>query len=271
MTSDAPIRVAAVADIHCNKTSQSALNALFSHISTTADVFLLCGDLTDIGQIEEAQILAKELTTIKIPVIGVLGNHDFESGKQNEIKTILEQAGMTVLDGDTCVVRGIGFAGIKGFPGGFGKFALQSWGERAIKQFVQETVDEALRLESALSRLEAEQRIVVMHYSPIRSTVEGEPVEIFPFLGSSRLEEPINRFEVEAVFHGHAHGGSPEGWTAKNVPVYNVSMSVLRKAFPDRPPFRLFELAPGRQPTERPALQERRSVPSSQEMLGGAT
>lgn len=243
-TNNSPVRIAAVADIHCNKANQSELHGLFLQASQTADALILAGDLTDIGQIEEAQLLAKELTVIKVPIIGVLGNHDFEGGRQKEIADILCEAGVSMLDGDTCEVRGIGFAGVKGFAGGFGKLALQSWGEQAIKQFVQETVNETLHLESALARLQTARRVAVMHYSPIRATVEGEPLEIFPFLGSSRLEEPVNRFEVAAVFHGHAHGGSPDGKTTKNVPVYNVSLPVLRRSYPDQPPFRMIELLP---------------------------
>jgi Icc-related predicted phosphoesterase len=104
-------------------------------------------------------------------------------------------------------------------------------------------VDEALKLESALARLQTEQRVVLLHYSPIKSTVEGEPPEIFPFLGSSRLEEPLNRYPVTAVFHGHAHHGSPEGRTSSNIPVYNVAMPLLKRTFPDQPPFRLVEIA----------------------------
>jgi Icc-related predicted phosphoesterase len=242
-TTNETLRLAAVADIHCSKANQSALHALFAQIQESADILLLCGDCTDTGLPEEAQLLAKELmATVKIPIVGVLGNHDYESGKEREVKEILANVGVSMLDGDTCVVRGVGFAGVKGFAGGFGKYSLQSWGEHAIKQFVQETVNEALRLESALARLEHMQRVVLLHYSPIHRTVEGEPTEIFPFLGSSRLEEPLNRFEVAAVFHGHAHGGSPEGQTSRGIPVYNVSMQVLQRAYPQQPPFRLCEI-----------------------------
>ncbi len=243
-TTNERVRLAAVADIHSSKANQGALHALFSPIQESADILLLCGDCTDTGLPEEAQVLAKELTTtVKIPIVGVLGNHDYESGKEREVKEILVDSGVSMLDGDTCIARGVGFAGVKGFAGGFGKHSLQAWGEHAIKQFVQETVNEALRLESALARLEHIQRVVLLHYSPIRATVEGEPAEIFPFLGSSRLEEPLNRFEVAAVFHGHAHGGSPDGQTSRGIPVYNVSLQVLRRAFPQRPPFRLCEIA----------------------------
>ncbi len=249
-TTNGTVRIAAVADIHCNKSNQSALHALLAEINDRADVLLIGGDCTDLGLPEEAQLLAKELTaTVKIPIIGVLGNHDYESGKQDQVKQILCDAGMSLLDGDTCVVRGVGFAGLKGFGGGFGKATVQAFGEDVIKAFVKETVNDALRLEAALARLEeTPQRVVLLHYAPIKATVEGEPPEIFAFLGSSRLEEPVNRFEVAAVFHGHAHGGSPEGKTSKDVPVYNVSVPVLRRAFPQQPTFRMLELQVAREP-----------------------
>jgi Icc-related predicted phosphoesterase len=139
-------------------------------------------------------------------------------------------------------VEGVGFAGIKGFAGGFGRGALGPWGETIIKQFVHEAIAEALKLESALARLRTHRRVAVLHYAPIRGTVEGEPPEIFPYLGSSRLEEPINRYRVSAVFHGHAHRGAPEGRTATGVPVYNVAMPLLARVNPDRPPFLIVEL-----------------------------
>lgn len=236
------VRLASVGDIHCGKTSQGALQPLFAAVAGHADVLLLCGDLTDYGLPEEAHILARELGAVKLPIIAVLGNHDYESGKEDEVRQILCDAGVTVLDGDTYEVHGIGFAGIKGFAGGFGRGALGYWGEATIKRFVQEALDEALKLESALARLRTERRVAVLHYAPIQATVEGEPPEIFPFLGSSRLEEPLNRYPVHAIFHGHAHNGSAEGRTSGGVPVYNVAMSLLRRDFPDRPPFRVTEV-----------------------------
>jgi Icc-related predicted phosphoesterase len=234
------VRVAAVGDVHCKKTSQGELQPLFQQIGDSADVLLLCGDLTDFGLPEEAQVLAKELTTsLKIPVVAVFGNHDFESGQVQEVQGILSEAGVKVLDGDSYEVHGIGFAGVKGFAGGFGERALAPWGEESIKRFVHEAIDEALKLERAISRLQTAQRLVVLHYSPIQATVEGEPPEIFPFLGSSRLEEPLNRHPVTAIFHGHAHHGSPEGRTQRDAPVYNVALPLLRRVFPDQPPFRV--------------------------------
>jgi Icc-related predicted phosphoesterase len=244
-----PVRLAAIGDLHYTKTSQGNLQALFHQISERADILLLCGDLTDYGTAEEAQVLVRELNSaMKIPVVAVLGNHDYESGKEDELKHIFTTVGVTVLDGTACEIQGIGFAGIKGFAGGYGVRALQAWGENDIKHFVHEAVEESLKLESALAKLRTDHRVVLMHYSPIQATVEGEPREIFPFLGSSRLEDPLNRYPVTAVFHGHAHHGTPEGRTKGNVPVYNVALPLLRRAFPDRPPFKLLELNPAAVP-----------------------
>ena len=237
------LRIAAVADIHVKKTAQGTLQPLFAKATEEADVILLCGDLTDYGTIEEAKILAREITaSLRIPAIGVLGNHDLESAQEKELISILTDAGVTILDGDATEVHGVGFAGVKGFAGGFGRRALGAWGEQIIKDFVHEAINESLKLESALARLRTPQKIAVLHYSPIQATVEGEPLEIVAFLGSSRLEEPLDRYRVNAVFHGHAHRGAPDGRTKSGIPVYNVAMPVLSAAFPDRPPFRVIEV-----------------------------
>jgi len=237
------VRVAALADLHCTKTSQGAFQPLFARIAESADLLLLAGDLTDYGLPEEARVLAKELTTLRIPVAAVLGNHDVESGKADEVTKILAEAGLHVLDGDACELLGVGIAGVKGFGGGFGKRALGPWGETIIKQFVREAVEEALKLETALARLRSTPQLVaLLHYSPIQETVEGEPPEIYPFLGSSRLEEPLGRYPVSLVFHGHAHRGQPQGRTKNGAPVYNVSMPLLTRTFADRPPFRVFDV-----------------------------
>ena len=236
------VRIAALGDIHYGRAATPGLlQPLFSQINESADILVLCGDLTDYGLAEEARALMREMAAIKIPTVAVLGNHDYESAQQDEIRRILGDSGIVPLDGDTTEVLGIGFAGVKGFAGGFGRRALGPWGEDIMKQFVHEAVNEALKLESALARLRNDHRIAILHYSPIKGTVEGEPLEIFPFLGCSRLEEPLGRYPVTAVFHGHAHHGQPEGRTANNVPVYNVSMSLMREVFPDRP-FRLLEI-----------------------------
>src|SRR5689334_18471979 len=250
------VRVAALADLHCTKTSQGMFQSLFAQIGDSADVLVLAGDLTDYGLPEEARVLARELTTLRVPAAAVLGNHDIESGKAEEICAILTDAGLKLLDGDACELKGIGIAGVKGFGGGFGQRALGPWGEPIIKQFVREAVDEALKLEAALARLRTSPIVALLHYSPIAKTVEGEPLEIYPFLGCSRLEDPITRFPVAAVFHGHAHHGAPEGRTRTNVPVFNVSMSLMRELFPDRP-FRLVEIG-GAAAAERRSGADRR-------------
>jgi Icc-related predicted phosphoesterase len=242
------IRVAAVGDLHCTKNSQGAFLPLFNRVGESADLLLLAGDLTDYGLPEEARVLAREMAGVRIPVVAVLGNHDFESDRQDEIRQILMDAGVSVLDGDAVEIGGIGIAGVKGFGGGFGPRALGPWGEPIIKQFVRVAVDEALKLEAALARLRTERIIALLHYAPVHQTAEGEPPEIFPFIGSGRLEEPINRYPVSMVFHGHAHRGQLDGVTKSNVPVYNVSLPLLARMFPDRLPFRLFEVPSREQP-----------------------
>ncbi|HEY3082155.1 MAG TPA: metallophosphoesterase [Chloroflexota bacterium] len=245
MPSPKKVRIAAVADVHCTKTSHDTLHPLFAEMAEKADVLALCGDLTDYGLPDEARVLAKELAAVKAPVVAVLGNHDFESGHDEELRQILCEAGVALLDGESYEVLGVGFAGAKGFAGGFGSRALPSWGEAACKHFVQEAIDEALKLEKALARLSTEQRVVLLHYAPVQATVEGEPPEVYAWMGSSRLEEPLSRYPIAAVFHGHAHHGAPEGKTHGDapVPVYNVSLPLMRKVAKDgAPPFRVLEL-----------------------------
>ena len=236
------VRIAAIGDLHFGKSSAGALQPLLSQIATDVDVLVMAGDLTDYGTVEEARGFAKELSgAVRIPIVAVLGNHDFEAGAEREIHQILVDHGIYVLDGDTCEVQGVGFAGVKGFAGGFGRRALGPWGEPIIKQFVHEAVNEALKLESALARLRTDKKIVVLHYAPIEGTVVGEPREIYPYLGCSRLEEPLGRYTVSAVVHGHAHNGAPEGRTTGDVPVYNVALPLMRKLTPEQP-FRIIDI-----------------------------
>ncbi len=248
----ATVRVAALGDLHCTKSSAGALQTVFAHVSESADVLLLAGDLTDYGLPDEARVLARELTAVRIPIVAVLGNHDFESDKSDEVRHVLVDAGVTMLDGDACEIHGIGIAGARGFGGGFGPRALGLWGEPVTKQFVREAVDEALKLEAALARLRTTELVALLHYSPIQQTVEGEPPEIYPFLGSSRLEEPLTRYPVTLVVHAHVHSGQLEGQTKNGTPVYNVSMPLLARMFEDRPPFRVFNL-----PESKPSGTER--------------
>jgi Icc-related predicted phosphoesterase len=244
------VRIAAVGDIHLGRAEYGPpIQTLLAQVPELADVLALCGDLTDRGDPEEGRQLGRALATVGVPVVAVLGNHDHESGKVPELHRILVEAGVQVLDGgDACEIQGVGFAGVKGFAGGFGRRALGPWGEEIIKTFVREAVEEALKLETSLSKLRTERKVALLHYSPIAGTVEGEPREIYPYLGSSRLEEPLIRYPVDVVFHGHAHHGTLEGKTVGGVTVYNVSLALLHRTFPNAPPFRVVEL---RTPQER--------------------
>lgn len=236
------VRFAAVGDLHLRKDGAGSMRAFFAQCSEAADVLLLCGDLTDYGTAEEAEVLAGELSVVKVPIVAVLGNHDYESGTPEVVVDALTAIGVHVLDGEACEIEGVGIAGAKGFAGGFGRGSLGAWGESAIKLFVQEALNEAMKLEAALAKLRTPRRIALLHYSPIAGTVQGEPVEIYPFLGSSRLEDPLLRYPVDAVFHGHAHRGTLEAKTINGVPVFNVARPLLQRSWPDQPPFRLFEL-----------------------------
>ena len=230
------LRVAAIGDLHVHQSGRETLEPLFDKISQNADVLALCGDLTHLGLPQEAERLADELRSCRVPVVAVLGNHDYQSGQADEIKKILRNGKVVVLEEtETFTLKGVGFAGTKGFGGGFDRHMLAPFGEDEIKHFVTEAVNESLRLEVALNSLRTEKVVVVLHYSPIAANVMGEPPEIFPFLGSSRLAETIDHFDVNTVFHGHAHHGTYEGKTVKGTPVYNCCMQIMEKVRPEAP------------------------------------
>ena len=239
------VKIAAIADIHVRESDKGKWVECFQSVSEQADVLLLCGDLTDTGKEEEALVLAEELTACTIPVIAVMGNHDYEKDQQEVICNTLKQRNIHLLDGESIVIHGVGFAGVKGFAGGFDKYMLPMFGEAMNKQFVQESVNEALKLDQALVRLEGEEddikKIAVLHYAPVKDTVVGEPEEIFPFLGSSHLAEPLDRRQVTAAFHGHAHKGTLHGKTPQGVKVFNVSKPILLKEGYELP-FFIFEV-----------------------------
>jgi Icc-related predicted phosphoesterase len=239
MTENGKLKVASLGDLHVSEDKPPALRDLFGEISHAANVLVLCGDLTDMGKPKEAEILAEELRACSLPMVGVLGNHDFESGEPEKVADILKSAGVHLLDGQSCEVDGVGFVGVKGFIGGFGKRMLSSFGESAIKTLVAESQNEAMRLENAMRSVKSKRAVVVLHYAPIVGTVEGEPLEIFPFLGSSRLAETIDRFTVNAVVHGHAHRGKYEGRTPGGAPVYNVAFHIEK---PTGRPYALLEV-----------------------------
>lgn len=218
--------IAAIGDLHVNEDRALLLREMFVEISERAAALVLCGDLTDLGKPSQAEILAEDLRVCSIPVVGVLGNHDYESNQAEEIGKILKSAGMRLLDGRSCEIGGVTFVGVKGFMGGFGPRMLASFGEEAVKSFVSESVGESMRLENAMRSVRNERTVVVLHYAPIAATVEGEPPEIFPFLGSSRLGETIDRFKASVVVHGHAHHGRYEGRTLGGKPVFNVALPI---------------------------------------------
>lgn len=224
--------IAALGDIHMNAGQHGKWKSKFEDISHKAKVLLLCGDLTDTGDEEEADLLIAELQSITIPVLAVLGNHDYEKGRQKQIRQILTDNKITVLDGEATVIENIGFAGVKGFGGGFDRYMLSMFGEDGMKSFVQEAVNESLLLDRALARLEQEhadiKKVALLHYAPIAETVYGEPEQIYPFLGSTHLVEPLQRRKVSAAFHGHAHAGKFKALSPTGVPIYNVAVPVLK-------------------------------------------
>jgi Icc-related predicted phosphoesterase len=224
--------VAAIGDLHVTEDSVAPYREIFAEISRVADVLVLCGDLTNFGKTGEAEILAEDIQTCSIPVLGVLGNHDYECGQPEEVTRILHESGMTVLDEQAVEIRGVGFAGVKGFMGGYGRGELAPFGEPIAKAFVDEVMKEARKLENALRTLRTERSVAVLHYSPVVDTLEGEPPEIFQYLGAQRLADPIDRFDhVKVVVHGHAHHGRYEGRTPRGIPVFNVAQFVLKPLF----------------------------------------
>jgi Icc-related predicted phosphoesterase len=233
------LKIAAIGDLHVGQQRTAAIRELLTEMSQAADVLVLCGDLTDVGNPREAEVLAEDLRACSIPVIGVLGNHDYECGHAEEVAKILREGGLKLLDGQSCEVDDVGFVGVKGFAGGFGRRMLSSFGEAAVKSFVTEAMNEAMRLENAMRTVKNERALVILHYAPVLDTIKDEPLEIYPFLGCSRLAETIDRFKVSAVVHGHAHRGCYEGRTPGGAPVYNVAFAVPK---PTGRPYALLEI-----------------------------
>lgn len=228
----ARLRVAAIGDLHVQETRTDSYKELFHEIASVADVLALCGDLTNYGKTSEVELLADDLAGLAIPVVGVLGNHDHECGQPEVIKAYLSDAGVRVLDnGESFEIEGVGFGGCMGAMGGFGRGMLSSFGEKSVKAFVHECLEETMKLETSLRMLRTERAVAVMHYAPVADTLEGEPLEIFPFLGNSRLAHTVDQFDnVRAVVHGHAHRGVHKGKTPKGTPVYNCAQMVALAA-----------------------------------------
>ncbi len=235
------MRIAATADLHFTPQRYGALRDQLNRVRDEADVFVVAGDLTNFGQPEEMDPLLNALVRIRVPVIVVLGNHDYECDKQDELIRMMTAGGIKVLDGSTYQRDGVGFAGTKGFVGGFGRGMLTAFGEPEVKSFVRAGIDEAVKLERAMSQLRTSKRVVVLHYSPIAGTVDGEAREIYPFLGSSRLAEVVDRHGADLVLHGHAHNGKPDGSTTAGVPVHNVAITLLQAQNPSLV-YRIFDV-----------------------------
>lgn len=224
------VRIAAVGDFHCGEQDMGAYRSGFARASREADVLVLAGDLTRWGTPAEMRVAVGEMAEVDIPIVAVLGNHDHESGRIPELCAILRERGVHLLDGDTFELDDrVGFAGVKGFMGGFGARTLTSFGETEIKTFVGSTLEEVKKLEFALRRLSTPIRIAVLHYAPVVDTVIGEPEQIYPFLGTDRLAEPLDRYTAAVAFHGHAHHGTFRGATTGGVPVFNVSHALLQR------------------------------------------
>lgn len=202
---------------------------------------MIGGDLTDLGQPDQAEMLVDLLDACLVPVIATLGNHDHESGNAAEVSRLFVESGVHLLDRSSVVVDGVGFSGVKGFCGGFDETLANSFGEDLFKAWVSEGLMEAQALENELRGLEASRRVAVLHYAPIRATVEGEPSEIYPFLGTSHLARALDEGGATVAFHGHAHNGSFEGKTTGGVPVFNVSVPVLQQEGFEQP-YYVFEV-----------------------------
>jgi Icc-related predicted phosphoesterase len=232
------IRVAAVGDIHVGTDSVGELASGFSDIGDHADVLLLAGDLTKCGTAEEAAVLGGELADLPVPAFAVLGNHDLHSGQEHEIVRHLDKRGVQVLDGEAAVfdigATRVGIAGAKGFGGGFAGACGSEFGEPAMKAFMAYSREQACGLESALRDAAddgADVRIALMHFAPVAATLQGEPLEIYPFLGSYLLAEAVDHAGADLAVHGHAHRGSEQGVTPGGVPVRNVAQPVVRAAY----------------------------------------
>jgi len=235
------MRIAATADLHFSPQSYDKIREPFTHVRDEADVLVIAGDLTNYGRPEEMHSLLNALVRLRIPIVAVLGNHDYEGGQEQELIKMMTTEGIKVLDGSSYERDGVGFAGTKGFIGGFGRGVLTAFGEKEVKAFVQASIDETLKLERALSMLRTEKTVIVTHYSPVVDTVRGEPNEIWPYLGSSRLAEVIDRHGAVLSIHGHAHHGQLEGKTTGGIPVHNVALSLLMAQQPPKP-YRLLEI-----------------------------
>jgi len=234
------MRLAAVADIHLKQRDHERNVRAFSPVNDLADALVIAGDFTDHGLPGEMRSCLAVLEQIRIPIVAVLGNHDHESGNQDELAGMLRVAGVHLLDGHCFEVDGVGFAGTKGFAGGFAPYELMPFGEGGIKTFVEIAEREAIKLDYGLEQLKTPVKVAITHYAPIKETVEGEPEPVFPFLGSSRLQRALDKHKPALAIHGHAHHGTFQGESNGGVRVCNVALAVLRQRGEPHP-FTIFD------------------------------
>jgi len=229
------IRVAAVGDIHIGPDSVGTVAAGLVDIDARADVLLLAGDLTTHGSVAQAELAAAEFADVPVPTIAVLGNHDHHGGVSEEVGRVLATAGIVVLERTSHVLTidgaRVGVVGAKGFGGGFVGASVSEFGETEMQAFARASIDAAADVERALEDVDADVKILLLHYAPVRDTLLGEPPEIFPFLGSYLFAEAADRGGANLVIHGHAHRGREVGATPGGIPVRNASKPVLRQAY----------------------------------------
>lgn len=229
------IRIAAAGDVHFDRTSHDRLAQHFESLIGKADILLLAGDLTQTGHPEEMKVLAEDLRKCPVPVVTVLGNHDYHMDRVQELTSILEKAGVTVLERSSVIFNingcSVGIAGAKGFGGGFIGACGSDFGEPEMKAFMRHSKKESRELEDVIKELQTDYKIVLLHYSPTTHTLLGEKKEIYPFLGCYYLAEAIDYGKADLVFHGHAHSGFEKGETPGKIPVRNVAQPVIRHAF----------------------------------------
>ncbi len=235
------MRIAAIADLHFTPQLYDRIRDAMGRVRDEADVLVIAGDLTNYGKPAEMESLLNGLVRVRIPTVAVIGNHDCESDQQAELMRMMTQEGIKVLDGTAYERDNVGFAGTKGFVGGFGRGVLTAFGEREVKAFVQAAIDETLKLERALMQIRTPKTVVVLHYAPIVATVQGEAPEIYPYLGTSRLAEVIDRHGADLVLHGHAHHGTADGKTTGGARVHNVALHLNLQQNPPKP-YRVFDV-----------------------------
>lgn len=223
------MKIAAIADLHCRTNSAGEMRELLEGVERAADLLVIAGDLTNMGLPNEMEVLLGELRKLSLPTVAVLGNHDHESDRVEQLSSMLKTGGVFLLDGGTCIIDGVGFIGTKGFCGGFGKLAVQPFGERTLKKFIRASIEEAKLLEHILDEMDSARKVAILHYAPVEQTLAGEERELYPFLGSSLLADALDRKGVDVVIHGHAHNGSTEGKTPGGIPVHNVCRFVRKR------------------------------------------